>query len=267
MTPMKAWLWRCAACRFEASTLEAGAGTGIAGLEQLRRDNFEMLLDRLEALGPLKGKRLLEIGSAKGWFLEAARRRGAVVRGLEPEAANAEIARAQGYETEIGLFPDGLADRGPYDLIVFNDVLEHIPDPAAAMQSVEGLLAPRGLAVVNLPSSAGTLYRISRLLDRAGMTGPFDRMWQKGFPSPHVSYFDPTNLRRLVEGRTGLVEVATHPLPSVARRGLWPRIRSSHAGVVGGVMFAVLWALSFVLGSLPADIHVAVFEKSRGASR
>lgn len=266
MTSIKTWLARCPNCRFEASSLDAGAGTGIEGLEQLRRKNFELLLDRLGTLVPLRGKRLLEIGSAQGWFLDAARRRGAEVHGLEPEAANAKIAQAHGYATEIGLFPDGLLDRGPYDVIVFNDVLEHIPGPDRTVRSVEALLAPGGVMVVNLPSSAGALYRIAALCDRLGMSGPFERMWQKGFPSPHVSYFNPANLRQLTESKTGLVQISAHALPSVSRDGLWPRIRSSHPGALGGLMFVGVWLLSFVLSRLPPDIHVAVFAKPKAQS-
>ncbi len=175
------------------------------------------------------------------------------MRGIEPEVANADIAQGLGLETEVGLFPGDLANRGPYDLIVFNDVLEHIPDPARTMGHVEALLAPGGLAVVNLPSSAGALYRIAGLLDRAGMSGTYERMWQKGFPSPHISYFNPANLRTMVETHTGLVQVGTHTLPSVSRQGPWPRIRSSHPGLAGWAMFAVRSPYSQGILWLPND--------------
>lgn len=262
MRQQKPWLFRCAGCGHLSSTLSAGAGTGIDGLEDLRRANFETLLDKLEALVGLRDKRVLEIGSAWGWFLEAAARRGARVHGIEPEEANAQQARALGFPVEIGLFPDGLADKGPYDIIVFNDVLEHIPGPGDAMQEVARLLKPGGLAVVNLPSSNGTLYRVAGLMDGVGFSGPFERMWQKGFPSPHISYFNPANLRRLVEARAELTQVAQFPLASLSRTGLWPRIRSSHPGLVGAVLYAGVYALSFVIAALPADIHVAVFRRT-----
>lgn len=261
LLPVNEWMRRCRRCGFLVSTLKAGSGTGIEGLEELRRANFEVLLDGLPLLGGVSGKRLLEVGSAWGWFLEAAARRGAKVHGIEPEADNAVLSRKRGFTVEAGLFPAELADRGPYDIIVFNDVLEHIPQPSAVMRAVEELLQPGGLAVVNLPSSDGTLYRIARLLWRAGMHGPYERLWQKGFPSPHISYFNPENLRAMVERSTGLRQVHAFPLPSVSRNGLWPRIRSSHQGLSGVAMFGGIWALSFCLGALPPDIHVAVFRK------
>lgn len=264
MRRQRDWLFRCERCRYQSSNLAAGPGTGIEGLEELRKANFETLLDNLEPLGGVRGRRLLEVGSAWGWFLQAAKRRGAVVHGIEPETTNADKSRDLGLPVECGLFPQDLRDRGPYDLVVFNDVLEHIPDPAAVMAAVEQLLSPGGLAVVNLPSSRGALYRIAGVLDALGMTGPFDRMWQKGFPSPHISYFAPDNLARMVESRTGLRQVSAFSLTSVTRSGLWPRIRSSHPGMTGALLYMGVWGLSFVLDRLPSDIQVALFQKPAG---
>lgn len=261
MVREKPWLARCPGCGFLASSLEAGAGTGIAGLEALRRANFEVLLDRLARHRAIAGARVLEVGSAWGWFLEAARRRGALVHGIEPEAANAALARANGFEVETGLFPQDLRHRGPYDIIAFNDVLEHIPDPAAALRAVEQLLAPGGLAVVNLPSSDGTIYRIARGLDRLGVHGPYERLWQKGFPSPHVSYFNPANLQTLAERHCGLRRIDGFHLQSVMRQGLYARVRSSNGPAMSLILTGALHALAGILRHLPADIHVAVLER------
>jgi 2-polyprenyl-3-methyl-5-hydroxy-6-metoxy-1,4-benzoquinol methylase len=255
------WLQACPVCGFLSSSLTAGSGTGIDGLDQLRRDNFEVLLDRLQRLRPLAGVSLLEVGCAKGWFLEAASKRGARVHGIEPEDANVAIARASGLTVEAGFFPADLRDRGPYDMIVFNDVFEHLPEPAVAIGDVAALLAPGGLALLNLPSSNGTFYRLARLLSVLGIHGPFERLWQKGFPSPHVSYFNPANLAALVERYSDLGAVDRFALGTVSRAGLRERIASSHKGVAGHVMFAAIWPLSFVLPLLPADIQVGVFRK------
>ena len=255
------WVIACPACGFLASTLRPGAGTGIDGLEALRRANFEHLLDRLQELRPLAGAAILEVGSARGWFLEAAARRGARPHGIEPEAANADTARAAGLSVEAGYFPADLVQAGPYDLSGFNDVLEHIPAPAGLMAGIAARLTPGGLLVVNLPSSVGTFFRIASALDRLGMHAPWERMWQKGFPSPHVSTFNPGNLRLLVERHSGLRQVSVFALQSVTRDGLAARIRSSHPGAAGTVMISAVWALSFVLPLLPADIQVSVFRK------
>src|SRR6266513_1889682 len=144
MRQKKAWLYRCPACGFHFSLLRPAEGTGIPGLETLRRHNFEILLDRLQMLRPLKGARVLEVGSAWGWFLEAAERRGAKVRGIEPEIENADLARQRGFDIETGFFPADLRDRGPYDMIVFNDSFEHVPNPSLLVAEIQKLLATNG---------------------------------------------------------------------------------------------------------------------------
>ncbi len=184
----KSWLVRCAACGFLASTLAPGAGTGIEGLDALRRANFENVLDRLEQHRKLAGLRLLEVGCSTGLFLEVAARRGADVQGIEPELKNALFSRKKGLRVQSGFFPQDLDDRGRYDIIAFNDVFEHLPDPVESLKAVEQLLRPFGIAILNLPSSDGVLYKTATLLDRVGYGAPLERLWQKGLPSPHVSH-------------------------------------------------------------------------------
>src|SRR6185312_306749 len=243
--PLKPWLSRCEDCRFEFSHLTEGGGATIEGLETLRRVNFELLLDRLERRLPLAGVRALEVGPADGWFLEAAARRGVKISGIEPDPALAEDARARGLSVETGFFPDDLKDQGPYGLIVFNDVLEHVPNPGAALRRTAALLAPGGLAAINLPSSGGALYRAAKLMDRLGYEAPLIRLWQKGLPSPHLSLFNARNLRRLAED-SGFEHVDTFALRTLAREGLRERIATTHGGVAGALLFAGIWLLSFV---------------------
>ena len=83
-----------------------------------------------------------------------------------------------------------------------------------------------GLLVLNLPSSSGAVFRAATLLDRIGLHGPLDRLWQRGFPSPHLSYFDPDGLASLA-ARHGFREVHRSDLATVALGGLWKRLRSA----------------------------------------
>ncbi|MFI5345186.1 MAG: class I SAM-dependent methyltransferase [Elusimicrobiota bacterium] len=263
--PLKDWLYRCPACAFEFSTLTSGGGTGIEGLETLRKTNFRILLDRLERHFSLKDARAIEIGPADGWFLDAAAARGINISGIEPDRALAEKARARGLHVATGFFPDDLKDAGPYSLIVFNDVFEHLPDPEGAFRHVERLLAPDGLLVINLPSSGGALYRLAKLLARFGIDAPLERLWQKGLPSPHLSLFNPMNLRLLARRSAGFDPVDTFALRTITREGLAERISSTHGGIVGAVLFAGVWLLSFVYVPPLAlsDIFVGVFRKGR----
>lgn len=255
------WLSRCGNCGLYRSTLVAGPGQAFDGLEDLRRRNFELLLAEIGKLLPLAGTRVLEVGCARGWFLEAARNQGASVLGIEPVEADARAAESAGMTVRRGLFPAAAAGLGPFDLIVFNDVFEHLPDPAEAVRAAEALLAEGGMLVINLPSSRGTIYGLARVLQRMGLPGPFERMWQKGLPSPHLSYFSPSNLEMLISRHSALRQVQTMALPTVSRRGLGKRLSGRSVGLPVFVVVPITWLLSFVLPLLPADIHVAMFRK------
>lgn len=261
LQPLKPWLARCGACGYLASTLEPGPGTGLEGLEDVRRVNIERTLDRLAQHHALEGADVLDVGCAKGWFLAAAKARGALVHGIEPQEVHVRDGRATGLSIDHGFFPADLTRPGPYDVVAFNDVFEHLPRPEQAIRDVERLLKPGGLAVINLPSSRGVLYRIATALDALGAHGTFDRMWQRGLPSPHLSYFAPDNLRGLVERNSALREIDRFPLSSFQRAHLRERIAVTHSGAAAALMLAGLWTLSFAIPMLPADIHVGIFRK------
>ncbi|WP_299665358.1 class I SAM-dependent methyltransferase [uncultured Ruegeria sp.] len=258
-TALNNWHAICPNCRLYASSLGADGGTGIDGLEDLRKSNFDILLSQLEATRPLAGLTLLEVGCSKGLFLEAALSRGIKTTGIEPEIAMADQARAKGLEVFDGFFPDAMPAGATYDIIVFNDVFEHLPDPTAALVACQSHLRRNGSLLINLPSSDGAFYRISKLFSRLGWSGPYERLWQKGFPSPHTFYFNPKNLRELVEKSTGLRLEYQHSLPSVHRKGTRERVRSTYKGLSGEIVTLGVVCLSFVLPLLPSDISVTHF--------
>ena len=84
------WSLQCQSCGSWASELVGGgreieSDVRIAGLEEVRRENFRVVLDRLEKLRPLRAASVLDVGSAYGWFVDEANRRGAQAEGIEPD--------------------------------------------------------------------------------------------------------------------------------------------------------------------------------------
>jgi SAM-dependent methyltransferase len=274
MAPARqAWLRRCQRCGFLASTLVAHVNASDSAIDEcararalqtLRRGNFERVLDALATAGLRARGRILDVGCAHGWFIEAARARGYDAAGLEPDDAVADAARRHGTPVRSGFFPEALEPGECFDAIVFNDVFEHLPHPERAMRAIRGRLAPGGLVAINLPIASGVFYRAASVLDHIGMHGPFDRMWQRGFPSPHVSYFTQATLAALAAS-CGMEERWRGFLPSLEASGLWARLRYDRGA--GLLMSALIWSIlrtvSPVLSSMPPDIGLQIFTPDR----
>lgn len=274
LTPARQeWVRQCRRCGFLASTLVAHVNASDSAIDErsreralqvLRRRNFERVLDALASAALRERGRILDVGCAHGWFLEAARARGYDAIGLEPDDAVADVARRQGTPVRSGFFPQGLEPGECFDAIVFNDVFEHLPHPERAMRAVRDRLAPGGLVAINLPIASGVFYRTASVLDRIGMHGPFDRMWQRGFPSPHISYFTQATLAALAAS-CGMEERWRGFLPSLEASGLWPRLRYDRtAGFLKSALtWSILRASIPVLSSMSPDIGIQIFTPAR----
>jgi SAM-dependent methyltransferase len=226
------WRFCCSRCGYEGSNLlptinevdaheQIDEGAREAGLKDVRVANFARLVDVLSRLKP-SGGQLIDVGAAHGWFLEAARDKFEVM-GIEPDEAvfNATIRR--GLPMRNGYFPDVLAAEEKADVIVFNDVIEHIPAIEGVLDACRSHLRRDGFLLINLPSSQGIFYRVGKILSRVGAPGYFDRLWQIGLPSPHVHYFNEANLKQLLV-KCNFVPVTSGRLSVLRYEGLWTRI-------------------------------------------
>lgn len=265
------WLLRCDSCGFLSSSLrpsipEHTGDTQIderhraIALDSMRRPNYEQILDHLSHEGSCVGGRLLDVGCAHGWFLQAAQARGFDAVGIEPDLEMFHIAKNNGMHVYCGYFPDQLPKHMSFDVIVFNDVLEHLPNVSAIFADCRRLLKQDGRLVVNLPNSRGFFYRAASFLDLLGIRGPLNRLWQYNFPSPHLSYFEPDLLQRLA-AESGFESVFQGQLPSVRFKGLWSRLRYDRAAslAVCAMQYAAVAVCIPLLRALPSDISLHIF--------
>ena len=165
----------------------AAAGyDGYAAAEERKRHHFRTLLAQVERFA--RPGAMLELGSAYGYFLDEARRRGWAVRGIEPSQHAAAHARERlgldvvpGPLTEVPVEPDSL------DTVVLWDVVEHLPDPRRTLERAFQVLRPGGI----LALSTGDVDSLSSRLHGVD--------WSLMTPPWHQFYFSRRTMRRLLE--------------------------------------------------------------------
>lgn len=163
------------------------------------RLNFRGRMRTLDALaGGLRGKSVLEIGSAYGFFLELAGECGMAARGVDITSDGVRYARQTlGVDAVEG---DYLAlPTDPVDLIAMWDTVEHLPRPDLFIEKAVSDLRPGGLLAI----TTGDIGSIN-----ARLRG---RRWRMIHPPTHLHYFSSSTLARLLS-RYGLEIVhASHP--------------------------------------------------------
>lgn len=266
------WHFICHGCDYEKGDLQPVINESSphklvnetvreTGLRDIRVGNFKKLLGVISSFKPSGGK-LIDVGCAHGWFLEAAKGKFESL-GVEPDEAVFKATSARGLPVRNGYFPDALKDGEVFDVIVFNDVIEHIPEIGKVLSECHDRLNSDGLLVLNLPSSDGIFYKVSRLFCRIGKLGYFERLWQKDLPSPHVHYFNSKNLTELLT-KNGFTAVKKGSLPTLGLAGLYSRI--SCAGNLGlfskVIIYCAVAAALPVLRLLPSDIVYVVAKKA-----
>jgi SAM-dependent methyltransferase len=176
--------------------------------------------------------RLLELGSAGGFLLEAARRRGHQVRGVELSPVAARFAKEQlGLEIHEGWLEEAPFEPGSFDLAVADNVLEHTLSPRRTLRTLRRFLRPGGHLLVVVPSYVNSAWFRTLLGLRARLPrrllGPGLLALLKMGPDPHagppyhVLEFDRRTLLRLLrESGFEIVSVqGSVPLPAEVFKG------------------------------------------------
>jgi SAM-dependent methyltransferase len=132
------------------------------GLDRLRRFNmhwwsirfYAVMIDRWMARDG--GRRFLDVGCAHGYTLARLERRYETV-GIDISRYAIDRAReiAPGSKVVEADFLAGMPPEvasGGFDAILAKYVLEHLPEPARALQLLAGLLAPGGFLLYSVPN-------------------------------------------------------------------------------------------------------------------
>lgn len=108
-----------------------------------------------------KGRRVLEIGCALGFYPEILHGiPGLEYTGVDLNRYAVEEVKKKGFRAFRGGIDD-LPGTDEFDVIVFFDVLEHIPDPLSFLDAVRSRLRRDGQILLTTPSTRSLVSRIS----------------------------------------------------------------------------------------------------------
>ena len=140
--------------------------------------------------------RALDVGCASGGFGSELKSHGIEVWGIEPNPAAAEEAISKLDKVIVGGFrvAEPHLPQGTFDLVCFNDVLEHIADCDQVLRSVVPLLSEGGHVLASLPN-----LRYWAALMTIFWQGDFPYQDEGVFDRTHLRFFTHRSMRRMFE--------------------------------------------------------------------
>ncbi len=147
----------------------------------------------LRWLGDGRGRRLLDVGAADGLLSRQLTARGWRVTAIEGDPALAQ-AGARHCERMIAVNLDREIPvcEGPFDIIVYGDILEHLVDPLRVLVELDRNLAPSGFVVISVPNIAHLWIRLLLLVGR------FDYFDRGILDHSHLRFFTERSLRAML---------------------------------------------------------------------
>lgn len=153
-----------------------------------RVSKFDRILANIERF--CNPENLLDIGPGLGYALEAARKRGWHVEGLDPSDYVRKVCTEKGFRVEAGtLEAHSLNSR--YNLVFMSHVLEHYRNPFRALEEANKLLFNGGMLFVIVPDSNFWKARLKKENYKfyTGEVGGKE----------HFVYFNKDNLKKALE--------------------------------------------------------------------
>ncbi|MDE2292685.1 MAG: class I SAM-dependent methyltransferase [Elusimicrobia bacterium] len=207
---------RCAGCgmvftnpRPTAQTLARGYGECVdeAYLEESAARSINAFLSLRTIERFCRSGRLLEFGCSVGYFLNAARV-DFEVTGVEPSSWACRAAKER-FRLDVveGTLASAALAASSFDAVAMIDVIEHLPDPGAAVVRAGELLKPGGI-----------LYLVTPDIDSLSARLLGGSWW--GLRPAHIQYFSAATLGRLLSER-GFEVVQSRSFGRIFSWGYW----------------------------------------------
>lgn len=165
-------------------------------------------------------KRVLDVGCGTGANLTAPlaqRFPGTHFVGIDSDQASIAYAIRENPAGNAHYFVEtAFSDTGNFDLVIASEVIEHVKDPDAFLNSLRGFLAPDGKLVLTLPNGLGPFELVSFAETVMHLTGiyrvlrAFKRMLRPTAVasaisdtlaiSPHINFFSYGQIRSVIAG-------------------------------------------------------------------
>lgn len=145
------------------------------------------------------GGSVLDVGCGRGAWLSRMHRLGFECHGCEPDLMAAQIAQRAGLAVVTTDLPSAGYPDDSFDVVRFNNVLEHVHTPTLNLLEAQRILRPGGLVIIDSPNHAGIVAQSFRHAEDVPR---------------HLYSFSPGTLRQYLE-KVGLraVRVTTQTRP------------------------------------------------------
>lgn len=175
----------------------------------LKPDRYSSHSVILRWLGEGRGRRLLDVGAADGLLSRQLTACGWRVTAIEGDPALAQAgARHCERMITVNLDREIPVGEGPFDVIVYGDILEHLVDPLRVLVELDRSLAPSGFVVISVPNIAHLWIRLLLL------AGRFDYFDRGILDHSHLRFFTERSLRAmLVDAGLSIERFTATPAP------------------------------------------------------
>jgi 2-polyprenyl-3-methyl-5-hydroxy-6-metoxy-1,4-benzoquinol methylase len=147
----------------------------------------------LRWLGEGQGRRLLDVGAADGLLSRQLTACGWRVTAIEGDPALAQVgARYCERMITLNLDREIPVGEGPFDVIVYGDVLEHLVDPLRVLVELDRGLGPGGFVIISVPNIAHLWIRLLLLVGR------FDYLDRGILDHSHLRFFTERSMRAML---------------------------------------------------------------------
>jgi 2-polyprenyl-3-methyl-5-hydroxy-6-metoxy-1,4-benzoquinol methylase len=186
LSPLPSWEQICAiydSSYYKAWGMEAGETDEVAAM---KKATFGLRMR--EIAKHIKGGRVLDVGTASGFFLSVAQEFGFEPYGVELSEYSATLAQKKFGRDRIwnGTLDTAPFEPGSFNVIAMSDLIEHVPDPVNTLARARNLLTPGGVLMIMTPDTSSLTRRL------------MGTAWTH-YKLEHLTYWNPSVIRRAAE--------------------------------------------------------------------